>query len=144
MKFKQKIWLVVMLVAMLATLFTTSALATSTRAVRPAVVTTLKVLADQPAVFRLQGQYTCDFVAVQANVTGKTITITATDTKIKYTGRGCDKLKSFHREVNLGVLVPGVYTIKVNPNLNGKGQKTLKGFIAPLVPTVQPAVGPAQ
>lgn len=143
MKFSKKFLLILSLVAILATLFTTSAFAASTRVVRPATVLSLKVLDDQPATFRLLGDYTCDSVEIKASVSGKTITITADDVKVKYNGKSCGNAKSFRRDLNLGTLVPGVYTIVVNPISGGKPQKTIKGFIAPLIPsTPTPAPAP--
>ena len=138
MKFNKKLFSIFTLIALLLALFTTSAFAASTRIVRPAQVTDLKVLDDQPATFRLRGTYTCDFVEFKSEVSGKTITLTALDTKVKYTGTGCDTTRSFRRDINVGTLVPGVYTVIVNPNANGKGQKVIKGFIAPPIATSTP------
>ncbi len=138
MKFK-KLFTTIGLLALLLAMFTTSAFAVSTRAVRPAQVTDLKVLDDQPATFRLRGIYTCDFVEFKSEVNGKTITITAIDTKVKYTGTGCDNQTSFRRDIKVGTLVPGVYTVIINPDAKGKGQKVLKGFIAPPIATSTPA-----
>ncbi len=138
MKFNKKLFSVLTLAALFLALFTTSAFAFSTRVVRLAQVTDLKVLDDQPATFRLRGTYTCDFVEFKADVSGKTITLTALDTKVKYTGTGCDTPRLFRRDINVGTLVPGVYTVVVNPDANGKGQKVIKGFIAPLIATVTP------
>ena len=142
MKFSKKFFLVLGLVAILASLFASTALAADTRTVRYANVSKIRVMDDQPATFRLLGNYTCDKVQFNTSVSGKVITIYAYDAKVRYTGRGCDTTKSFLREITVGPLVPGVYTILVNPNENGKGQKILKGFIAPMIPT--PAAAPAQ
>lgn len=143
MKFSKKFLLVLSLVAILATLFTTSAFAGSSRFVRPADVIKIKVLDDQPATFRILGSYTCDFAEVKASVSGKTITITASDMKVKYTGKECGESKSFRRDLSVGVLVPGTYTIVVNPVSGGKPQKTIKGFIAPLIPATPTPAAPA-
>lgn len=141
MKFSKKFFIVFGLVAMLTGLFATTALAANTRIVRLATVTKIKVLDDQPATFRLLGSYTCDKVQVNSFVSGKVITIYANDVKNKYTGRGCDTTTSFGKDISLGTLVPGTYTVLVNPDANGKPQKKLKGFIAPLIPvTPAPAV----
>ena len=146
MKFAKKLLPILALVAILATLFTSVAFAatpSATRVVRLADVTTLKVLDDQPATFRLAGTYTCDFVDIKATVSGKLITITASDVKVMYTGKPCGAIKNFRRDVNLGVLVPGIYKVVVNPVVNAKPQKVLTGFIAPIlpptpIPTLQP------
>jgi hypothetical protein len=142
MKFSKKFFIVLGLVAILASLFASTALAADTRMVRYANVNKIRVMDDQPATFRLLGNYTCDKVQFNTSVSGKVITIYAYDAKVRYTGHGCDTTKSFLREITVGPLVPGVYTILVNPNENGKGQKILKGFIAPMIPT--PAAAPAQ
>jgi hypothetical protein len=133
-KINKKFFLTLGMVVLLATLLVTSACAGDTRIVRFASVTDVKVLGDQPATFRLAGSYTCNQVKVESFVSGKTIYINAYDVKIKYTGQGCDNLTKFRKNVNVGRLVPGVYTIVVNPDANGKGQKVIKGFIAPLIP----------
>ena len=142
MKFSKKFFLVLGLVAILASLFASTALAADTRTVRYANVSKIRVMDDQPATFRLLGNYTCDKVQFNTSVSGKTITVYAYDAKVRYTGHGCDTTKSFLREITVGPLVPGVYTILVNPNENGKGQKILKGFIAPMIPT--PTAAPVQ
>lgn len=139
MKFSKKFFIVFGLVAILASMFASTALAADTRAVRYANVSKIRVMDDQPATFRLLGNYTCDKVQFNTSVSGKTITIYAYDAKVSYTGHGCDTTKSFMREILVGPLVPGVYTILVNPNENGKGQKILKGFIAPMIPSATPA-----
>jgi hypothetical protein len=142
MKFSKKLFIVLGLVALLTAAFATTAFAADTRVVRYASVVKVKVLDDQPATFRLLGNYTCDRVRFSTSVSGKTITIYANDVKVRYTGRGCDASNSFRRDITVGPLVPGIYTILVNPNENGKGQKILKGFIAPMIPT--PTAAPAQ
>jgi len=142
MKFSKKFLLILSLVAILATLFTTSAFAGSSRVVRPANITVLKVLDDQPATFRLLGDYTCDSVEIQARVSGKVITIIANDVKIQYTGKGCGGSKNFRRDITVGTLVPGTYTIVINPISGGKPQKHIKGFIATLNPATPAAPAP--
>ncbi len=142
MKFSKKFFIVLGLVAILASLFASTALAADTRIVRYANVSKIRVMDDQPATFRLLGNYTCDKVQFNTSVSGKTITIYAYDAKVRYTGRGCDSTNAFRRDITVGPLVPGVYTILVNPNENGKGQKILKGFIAPMLPAATAA--PAQ
>jgi hypothetical protein len=112
--------------------------AADTRAVRFAEVVKVQVLDDQPATFRISGSYTCDSVQLNSSVSGKTISIYVYDVKVKYSGRGCDTSTSFRKNINVGTLVPGVYTILINPDVNGKGQKVLKGFIAPMMSTPTP------
>lgn len=144
MKFSKKFLLVLSLVAVLATVFTTSAFAASSRVVRPANVTVLKVLDAQPATFRLLGDYTCDSVELKASVSGKVITIVANDVKTMYTGKACGGSKNFRRDVTVGTLVPGTYTIVINPASSGKPQKIIKGFIAPLIPATATPAAPVQ
>jgi hypothetical protein len=135
MKFSKKFFLVLGLVTLIASLFASSAFAGNTRVVRYANVNQIKVLDNQPATFRLLGNYTCDRVQFNTSVSGKVVTIYAYEVKVKYTGQGCDRSTSFRRDVTVGTLVPGIYTIVVNPNESGKGQKIIKGFIAPVIPT---------
>ena len=143
MKYRNKFLLVLSLVAVLATLFTSTALAASiTRVVRPAVVFDLKVRDDQPATFRLRGTYTCDKVQVSTAVEGKTIIIKVEDVKVRYTGVPCGKTKTFLRDVVITPLVPGVYTVLINPDENGKGQKVIRNFVAPVYATPTPAPAP--
>jgi|GEM_PF-2022689 len=142
MKFSKKFFLVLGLVALLTAAIATTAFAANTRVVRLADVVKIKMLDDQPATFRLLGSYTCDKVQFNSSVSGKVITIYAYDVKIRYTGHGCDTSKGYRKDVTIGTLVPGIYTIIVNPDANGKGQKVLKGFIAPMIPTPVPTSAP--
>lgn len=143
MKFSKKLFFILGLVTLLASLFSSTALAASvTRVVRPATVFDLKVRDDQPATFRLRGTYTCDRFQVTTAVEGKTIIIKVEDVKVRYTGVPCGKTKTFLRDVVIAPLVPGVYTVLVNPDENGKAQKVLRGFIAPVYATPTPAPAP--
>ncbi|MEI7849884.1 MAG: hypothetical protein WCK35_29090 [Chloroflexota bacterium] len=144
MKFGKKFFLVLGLVALLTAAFASTAFAADTRVVRYASVVKVKVLDDQPATFRLLGNYTCDRVQINSSVSGKVITINAFDAKIKYTGKGCGTIKSFRKDISVGTLVPGIYTIVINPDQNGKGAKVIKRFIAPMIPTPQPTAAPAK
>jgi len=144
MKISKKLFVVLSLVAILAGMFATTAFAANTRVVRYADVNTFKVLDNQPATFRLLGSYTCDSVQVNAVVSGKIISVYAYDVKTRYTGRGCGKATKFRKDINVGALVPGVYTIIINPSATGRGQKVFKGFIAPMFPTPVPAAAPVQ
>jgi hypothetical protein len=141
MKFSKKFFVILGLVALLAATLFTTAFAADTRVVKFATVDKVKVLVDQPATFRLLGSYTCDKVQINSSVSGKVITIYAYDVKEKQTGRGCDTATSFSKNFSVGTLVPGTYTILVNPDVNGKPQKKLKGFIAPLMPVTASPLG---
>lgn len=134
MKVSKKFFVILGLVALLAATLFTTAFAADTRVVKFATVVKVKVLDDQPATFRLLGSYTCDKVQVNSSVSGKVITIYAYDVKNKQTGKGCDTSTGFSKNISVGTLVPGTYTVLVNPDVNGKPQKKLKGFIAPLIP----------
>lgn len=134
MQVSKKFFVILGLVALLAATLFTTAFAADTRVVKFATVVKVKVLEDQPATFRLLGSYTCDKVQVNTSVSGKVITIYVYDVKNKHTGQGCDKATGFSKEIRIGSLIPGTYTVLVNPESNGKAQKKLKGFIAPLIP----------
>ncbi len=133
MQFSKKLFIVLGLVALLASLFVTTAFAAETRIVRLADVTKIRLLDDQPATFRMLGSYTCDKVQINSSVIGKTISIYAYDVKVRYTGHGCDTSKSYRKEFSIGTLVPGTYTVLVNPDSKGKPQKKFT-FIAPMLP----------
>ena len=145
MKFGKKLFLVLGLVALLVGTFASTAFAAETRIVRSANVTKIQLLDDQPAAFRLIGSYTCDLVDVTASVNGKVIIITTNDVKIRYTGHGCDKSKTFRKDITIGTLVPGNYVVLVNPDSRGVAQKKLK-FVAPVLPdrATPAATAPAQ
>ena len=138
MKFSNKFFIVLGLVALLASLFVTTAFAADTRVVRLADVTKIRLLDDQPATFRMLGSYTCDKVQINSSVSGKTISIYAYDVKVRYTGHGCDTSKGYRKEFSIGTLVPGTYTVLINPDSSGKPQKKFT-FIAPVLPGATPA-----
>jgi len=140
MKFGKKFFLVLGLVAILISLFATTAFAANTRVVRFATITKIKLVDDQPASFLLLGNITCDKVQLNSFVSGKTITIYAYDVKIKYTGVGCGPIKNFKRTIKVGTLVPGNYTVLINPDAQGNAQKKLK-FVAPILPATPTPVG---
>jgi len=142
MKFSKKFLVMLGLVALLTASLVTSAFASDTRLMGFARVDKVKMLDDQPASFSLLGSYTCDRVQVSSSVEGKTISIYARDVKVKHSGTKCDSSKSFKRSVNLGTLVPGKYTVLINPDGSGKAQKKFS-FIAPMLPTPAPT-SPAQ
>jgi hypothetical protein len=140
MKFSKKLFVALCLVALLVATVASTASAAGTRVVRLATVKKVLVLDNQPATFRLIGSYTCDKLQINTAVSGKVITITVQDVKVRYTGKGCDTVKSFRKDISVGTLVPGTYTVLINPDGSGKFQKKLKGFVAPLIPaTATPA-----
>jgi hypothetical protein len=137
MKFSKKFSLILGLVAIFVSLFPSTAFAANTRIVRYAGVTKVRVLDDQPATFSLLGSYTCDRVQINASVSGKIISISAYDVKLEHTGVGCGESKAYQRIINLGTLVPGKYTVLINPDSAGKAQKKYS-FIAPVLPATNP------
>lgn len=139
MKISKKLFITLGLVVLLAATLFTTAFASNTKVVKFASVNKIQVLDDQPATFSLLGSYTCDQVQVNAFVSGKTIYINAYDVKNRYTGKGCDNDRSFKRTVNLGNLVPGMYTVLINVNGNGQAGKKINNFVAPLLPVATPA-----
>jgi hypothetical protein len=134
MKISKKFFVTLGLVMLLAATLVTTAFASDTKVVNFANVSKVQVLDNQPATFSLLGSYTCDQLQVNAYISGKTIYINAYDVKIKHTGRGCDNDRSYKRTVQLGNLVPGVYTVLINANENGQAAKKIKNFVAPLLP----------
>jgi hypothetical protein len=135
MKFSKKFLLVLSLVALLATLFATTAFAASAKEVyqQHATITKVKVLDDQPATFRVMGSYACDKVRIQTQVSGKTIYINVWDVKNK--GNDCSNHHRFDKTVTVAPLVPGTYTVLFNVDPEtGKAQRKIKGLIAPLIP----------
>jgi len=130
----KKLFFLAALVAILATaaLPGSPVFASSTRVVGFAVVDKVSVVTDQPASFRLRGTYTCDKVQVSSSVVGKTININVDNVKIVGGGNKCQTKQAFNRVVNVGVLVPGKYTVYVNRMNTGMAQKKFT-FIAPLI-----------
>ena len=144
MKFSKKFFLILGLVALLTAAFATTAFAADIRVVRNASVVKVTVLDNQPATFRLLGSYTCDKVQINSFASGKVINLYAYDIKNMYTGKGCGASKGFRKDISVGNLVPGTYTVLINPDSNGKSQKVIKGFIVPLIPTPVPSATPAK
>ena len=144
MKFSKKFFLILGLVALLTAAFATTAFAADIRVVRNASVVKVTALDSQPATFRLLGSYTCDKVQINSFVSGKVINIYAYDIKNMYTGKGCGASKGFRKDITVSNLVPGTYTVLINPDGNGKSQKVIKGFIVPLIPTPMPSATPAK
>ena len=137
-KFK-KLFFLAALVAILATVALPGSpvFALSTRTVGFASVNQASVVTAQPASFRLRGTYTCDKVQVSSSVNGKVIDITVNNVKIVGGGNKCQTKQAFNRVVNVGILVPGKYTVYVNRASTGVAQKKFT-FIAPLIAIPDP------
>lgn len=142
MKSRSKFVLIMVLVALLTAAFATTAFA-GTRVVRPAVIEKVKLISNQPVTVRLLGYYTCDKAQTSYSVNGKTISIYISDIKVKHTGNGCDQKIGFRKDVAISEpMVPGTYTILINPDGNGKAQKKIKDVVVPLLPTATPSAAP--
>jgi len=142
MKFSKKFFLVLGLVALLTGLFSTVAFAGNKRFARFAEVRKVSIVNSQPATFRLLGNFACTKVQLTSQVSGKVISIYALDLKEIGNGVPCDtKISSYRKDITVGPLVPGKYTVLVNPDGNGKAQKKFS-FVAPMLPTPTPAMVP--
>ena len=141
-KFK-KLFITTALFALLAVaaLPATSAFALTTRTEGFATVNKVSVVSDQPAAFRLRGTYTCDKPQITSDVSGKVITIDVYNVKIMGGGNKCKNQQLFNRVVDLGVLVPGTYTVYINLASPGHAAKKFT-FLAPLIPTPSPTPAP--
>ncbi len=136
-KFK-KLFFMTALVALLAVVVlpATSAFALTTRKVRFATVDKVTVVSAQPASFRVRGTYICDKPQIVSSVQGKVITINVWSAKIVDGDTPCATKQSYNRLVNVGVLVPGKYTVYINRTTSGQAKKFT--FIAPLIATRTP------
>jgi hypothetical protein len=143
MKFGQKFFSVLGLVAILASLFVSTALAGGTKIARFANVSKITVVNNQPATFRLLGDITCTKVQLNSSVSGKVISIYAYDLKALGNGQPCGPSKGFRREITVGPLVPGQYTVLVNPDGTGQAQRKFT-FFAPVLPATATPVAPAK
>ena len=145
MKFSKKFFLVLGLVALLAAMFTTVAFADGYKISRFASVNKVTTLNNQPTTFRLLGSYVCTKVQLNSSVSGKVISIYAYDLKEIGNGKPCGtRSAGYLKDISVGNLVPGTYTVLINPDSNGKSQKVIKGFIVPLIPTPVPSATPAK
>ena len=140
MKFSKKFFIVLGMVSLLAVLFTSVAFAGGTKIARFASVVKVTTINNQPATFRLLGSYACSKVQLSSSVSGKVISIYAYDLKAVGNGIPCDtKISGYRKDVTVGTLVPGNYTVLINPDGQGNAQKKLK-FVAPMLPaTATPA-----
>jgi hypothetical protein len=140
MKFNKKFFLILALVALVAGLLPTAAFASGIKTRGFVQIDKYSVLSTQPMTLEFKGHLACQKVDISTSVVGKTIYVTLTDAKDVSSGIRCADIqnKGFGRQVSLGVLVPGNYTVYVNMDSNGRWQKKLK-LVAPMLPTATPA-----
>jgi hypothetical protein len=140
MKFSKKFFIVLGLVALLASLFVTTAFAGGIKTKGFAVVDKYAVLSNQPLTLQFKGHLACDKVEVSSAVSGKDIYVTLKDVKFIGNGKPCKDSRpyGFTKQISFTSLVPGNYTVYVNSDGNGKWQKKFK-IVAPLLPTPTPA-----
>ena len=140
MKFSKKFFLILALVALVASLLPTAAFASGIKTKGFVQIDKYSVLSTQPLTLEFKGHLACQKVDISTSVVGKTIYVTLLDAKVIGGGVPCDdaRSKTFTRRVSLGVLVPGNYTVYVNMDSNGRWQKKLK-LVAPMLPTATPA-----
>ena len=143
MKFSKKFFIVLGLVALLTSLWASTALAGGLKVKGFAEVTKYAVLNTRPITLQFKGHLACDQALISGSVSGKTINVTILDVKNIGSGKPCkdERTKSYTKEISFTGLVPGIYTVYVNPDGNGKWQKKFK-VVAPVLPTPTPA--PAQ
>lgn len=142
----KKLFFIVALVALLATAILpgSAAYADAVKVKGFASVSKVTVLGVSPEVsFKLLGAITCDRLSTNYTVSGKTIAVYAYDVKNVGSGVACEKSKNRIATVTIpGPLVPGVYTVLVNPNESGsKWQKKLQ-VVVPVSATATPAPKP--
>ena len=139
MKFSKKFFIVLGLVALLASLFATTAFAGGIKTRGFAVVDKYAVLSNQPLTMQFKGHLACDKVDISGSVSGKNIYVSLQDVKFIGGGKPCDdkRTKGFTKQISFTNLVPGSYTVYVNSDGNGKPQKKFK-IVAPLLPTPTP------
>ncbi len=146
MKFSKKFLLVFTLVALLTTLFASSAFAAGGKEVyqQHASVTKAKVMSTGPgaATIRVMGSYTCDKIRTNTSVSGKTIYIEVWDVKNK--GKDCNNNQTYTRDLSFKSLVPGKYTVLVNLHpKTGQAQRKLKDLVIPVYPATPTPAAPA-
>ena len=131
----KKMFLIVVLVALVAATLPTAALADQIKTKDFAQVSKYAVLNTRPLVLEFKGQIGCDKAVVSGSVVGKTIYATIVDAKRIGGGKACDdhRNKGFTKQIAYGSLVPGTYTVYVNLNSNGKWQKKFQ-VVIPVVP----------
>lgn len=141
MKFNKKFFLILALVALVATLLPTAAFASGIKTKGFVQIDKYSILSTQPLTIQFKGHFACQKVDISYSVVGKNIYVTLMDAKVIGGGIPCDdtRSKGFTKQVSLGVLVPGNYTVYVNLDSSGRWQKKFK-LVAPMLPTT-PAVG---
>lgn len=139
MKFSKKLFIVFGLVALLTSLMASTAFAANVKTKGFAVVDKYAMLNTQPMTLQFKGHLACDQAMISGSVSGKSLYVTILDTKTIGNGKPCQdaRTKSFTKQVAFPGLVPGVYTVYVNPDGNGKWQKKFT-VVAPLWPTPTP------
>ena len=143
MKFSKKFFIVLGLVAMLTSLWASTAFADSIKTKGFAEVDKYAVLSAQPLTLQFKGHLACDKALISGSVSGKSIYVNILDAKTIGGGKACvdNRPKSFTKQISFASLVPGTYTVYVNSDGNGKWQKKFK-VVAPLLPTPTPAAAP--
>jgi hypothetical protein len=136
MKFSLKFFIVLGLVAILASLFASTAFAGGIKTRGLVEVTKYAVLNNQPLTLQFKGYFGCDAVQVSGAVRGKEIYVTLQEIKFVGNGKACkdERPYGYTKQISFANLVPGAYTVYVNPDGNGKYQKKFK-VVAPLLPT---------
>ena len=144
MKFNKKFFLILALIALVASMLPTAAFAAGIKTKGFAQVDKYSILSTQPLTLQFKGHLACDRVDIAGSVIGKNIYVSIKDVKMMGTGRPCDdsRSKSYLKELSLGTLVPGTYTVYINPDGN-KWDKKFK-VLAPMLPTATPAASPVK
>ena len=145
MKFNKKFFLILALVALVATLLPTAAFAAGLKTKGFVQVDKYSIVSTQPMTIQFKGHLACQKVDISSSVVGKNIYVTLLDAKIIGGGIPCDdaRSKGFTKQVSLGVLVPGTYTVYINPDGNGRWQKKFM-LVAPMLPAGTPVPAPAK
>jgi hypothetical protein len=91
-------------------------------------VTNIDLVSAKPVAFKLTGSIVCDQPAVTTLMVGNTIAVFALDIKVPGSSRPCGAPRSGSATVMIPNQVPsGIYTVLVNPNLDGSGAQ--KAFV---------------
>ena len=139
----KKLFFLTVLVALVAALLPSAAFADEIKTKDFALVDKYAVVSVRPLVLEFKGHIGCDKAVVSGKVDGKTIYATIVDAKTVGGGKACDdkRNRTYTKQITYGLLVPGVYTVYVNTNSNGKWQKKFQ-VVIPLAPT--PTSAPAK
>jgi hypothetical protein len=142
MNFRQKLFVVLGLVALLTSLVASTAFAGGIKTKGFAVVDKYAVLSSQPLTLQFKGHLACDKAEISGTVSGKDIYVTLKDVKFIGNGKPCKDSRpyGFTKQISFTNLVPGVYTVYVNPE-GGNWQKKFR-VTAPLLATATPAASP--